>query len=118
MRPQGRRSGAARSKWAVPPIKYCCVTRAGRHRPVHPFRKGPENWRLAPDTRQIHTVAVARDGSGLPAISAPFRFLATMRSDKHMASMGWIEAGECGMSEAFEGLFEMGKLYPARTGLP
>jgi hypothetical protein len=29
-------------------------------------------------------------GSGLPAISATVRFLATIRSDKHMVSMDWI----------------------------
>jgi len=32
--------------------------------------------------------------------------------------MSWIEAGECGMSEASEDLFEMANLYPATTGLP
>ena len=32
--------------------------------------------------------------------------------------MGWIEAGERGMSEASEDLFEMANLYPATTGLP
>src|SRR5436853_4369722 len=41
-----------------------------------------------------------------------------MRSDKHRASMGWIEAGQRGMSEASEDLFEMANLYPATTGLP
>ena len=35
-----------------------------------------------------------------------------------MASMGWIGAGERGMSEASEDLFEMANLYPATTGLP
>jgi hypothetical protein len=35
-----------------------------------------------------------------------------------MASMGWIEAGECGMSGASKDLFEMANLYPATTGLP
>jgi hypothetical protein len=32
--------------------------------------------------------------------------------------MGWIEARECGMSEASEDLFEMAHFYPATTGLP
>ena len=32
--------------------------------------------------------------------------------------MGWIEAGQRGMSEASEDLFEMANLYPATTGLP
>jgi len=35
-----------------------------------------------------------------------------------MASMGWIGAGECGMSDASEDLFELANLYPATTGLP
>ena len=32
--------------------------------------------------------------------------------------MGWIGAGECGMSDASEDLFELANLYPATTGLP